>query len=160
MFNSAAPQGKSISINSARCDTKPQFDFLFLALSAGFHVSTFQNKKHTYCAWLNLYTPGIKVLYEYFYLLLESQPSLLKSRSQSQIKPSEQVKYDIKSFYQEAYSNHFHVQICHYHLHVDYWKLVCFHSLENRRNWAVKKKFRVYSIVVWHWVDFFDASNK
>ena len=23
-----------------------------------------------------------------------------------------------------------------------------------------KKEFRVYSIVVWHWIDFFDASNK
>ena len=76
MFNSAAPQGKSISINSARCDTEPQFDFSFLAFSAGFHVSTFQNKKHTYCAWLNFTYPGIKVLYEYFNLFLETQPSL------------------------------------------------------------------------------------
>ena len=44
-------------------------------------------------------------------IFLESLPSYLKAHSQSQNKVSEQIKYDIKSFYQEAYSNHFYVYI-------------------------------------------------
>lgn len=58
---------------------------------------------------VKFYTHLVLKYYMNTLIFLESLPSHLKSGSQSQNKVSKQIKYDIKSFYQEAYSNHFHV---------------------------------------------------
>ena len=58
---------------------------------------------------VKFYTPLAFKYYMNTLIFLKSLPSHSKSRSQSQNKRSEYIKYDIKSFYQEAYSNHFHV---------------------------------------------------
>ena len=60
---------------------------------------------------VKFYTPLALKYYMNTLIFLESLPSYLKARSQSRNKVSEQIKYDIKSFYQEAYSNHFYVYI-------------------------------------------------